>query len=124
VISFNKSPKVVNRSWGAIEVEGFPIFKDVKLFPGGCVEWNWRDTGTEHSTGIQYTDVEDLIDNGSKVIILSRGVLGRLKIQKGLVNKLESDGFAVHVLKTKEAIKFYNNLSKSELVGALIHTTC
>ncbi|MFC1593675.1 MTH938/NDUFAF3 family protein [Candidatus Neomarinimicrobiota bacterium] len=115
---------MVNRSWGAIEVEGFPIFKDVKLFPGGCIEWNWRDTGTEHSPGIQYTDVEELIDNGSKVIILSRGVLGRLKVQKGLVNKLESDGFIVHILKTKEAIKLYNELLNTEKVGALIHTTC
>ncbi|MFC1527669.1 MTH938/NDUFAF3 family protein [Candidatus Neomarinimicrobiota bacterium] len=100
------------------------MFKDVKLFPGGCIEWNWRDTGTEHSPGIQYTDVEELIDNGSKVIILSRGVLGRLKVQKGLVNKLESDGFIVHILKTKEAIKLYNELLNTEKVGALIHTTC
>ena len=124
MITIKKSPKVIERSWGTIEVEGFPIFKDVKLFPGGCKEWNWRDTGTEHSPGIQYSDVKELIDNGSKIVILSRGVLGRLKIRKGLINKLESEGFAVHALKTKEAIKLYNDLSKSELVGALIHTTC
>ncbi len=119
-----KSPKIVNLSWGKIEVEGFNTFKDVKLFPGGCREWNWQETGTSHSPGIQFSDVQELLDNDAKVVILSGGVLGRLKVQKEVVEKLESNGFTVHILKTKEAIKLYNDLSKSEPVGALIHTTC
>jgi hypothetical protein len=119
-----KSPKIVNLLWGKIEVEGFNTFKDVKLFPGGCREWNWQETGTSHSPGIQFSDVQELLDNDAKVVILSRGVLGRLKVQKEVVEKLESNGFTVHILKTKEAIKLYNDLSKSEPVGALIHTTC
>jgi hypothetical protein len=119
-----KSPKIVNLSWGKIEVEGFNTFKDVKLFPGGCREWNWQETGTNHSPGIQFSDVQELLDNNVKTVILSRGVLGRLKVQKEVVEKLESNGFTVHILKTKEAIKLYNDLSISEAVGALIHTTC
>lgn len=110
--------------WGKIEVEGFPSFKDVKLFPGSARVWNWQETGTEHFPGIQYSDVQELLDNNAKVVILSRGVLGRLKIQIGLTEKLESKGIIVHILKTKEAVKLYNDLSKSEKVGALIHTTC
>ncbi len=118
------SPRVTKLSWGKIEIDGNLVFKDVKLFPGGCRKWNWRETGTSHSPGIQYSDVQELIDNGAKIVILSRGVLGRLKVQKEVVEKLESDGFIVHVLKTKEAVKLYNDLSNSEAVGALIHTTC
>lgn len=118
------SPKITKLSWGKIEIDGNQKFKDVKLFPGGCREWNWRETGTEHSPGIQYSDVQELLDNGAKIIILARGVLGRLKVQKGVIEKLESNGFTVHVLKTKEAVKLYNELLKTEKVGALIHTTC
>ena len=118
------SPIITKLSWGKIEIDGNQVFKDVKLFPGGCREWNWQETGTSHSPGIQFSDVQELLDTGAKIIILSRGVLGRLKVQKEVVEKLESNGFTVHVLKTKEAVKLYNELLKTEKVGALIHTTC
>lgn len=118
------SPKITKLSWGKIEIDGNQVFKDVKLFPGGCREWNWQETGTSHSPGIQFSDVQELLDNGAKIIILSRGVLGRLKVQKEVVEKLESEGIIIHILKTREAVNLYNDLSKSEPVGALIHTTC
>ena len=118
------SPGIKKLSWGNIEIDGNQIFKDVKLFPGGCREWNWQETGTNHSPGIQLSDVQELLDNGAKVVILSRGVLGRLKVQKEVIEKLESEGIIVRILQTKEAVKLYNDLSKSEAVGALIHTTC
>ena len=105
-------------------MDGNQVFKDVKLFPGGCRKWNWRDTGTEHSPGIQYSDVQELLDNGANTVILSRGVLGRLKVSKELIDKLVSDGIIVHILKTNKAVKLYNELLKTEKVGALIHTTC
>lgn len=118
------TPEITKISWGKIEIDGNISFKDVKLYPGGCREWNWLETGTEHSPGIQYSDVQELLDNGAKVIILSRGVLGRLKVQEEVVEKLELEGIIAHILKTKEAVKLYNKLSRTEKVGALIHTTC
>lgn len=124
MINIKKSPKITKLSWGKIEIDGNQVFKDIKLYPGGCREWKWQETGTEHSPGIQYSDVQKLLDYGAKVIILSRGVLGRLKVQEEVVEKLESAGIIVHILKTKEAVKLYNELLKTEKVGALIHTTC
>ena len=118
------SPKITKLSWGKIEMDGNQVFNDVKLFPGGCRKWNWKDTGTEHSPGIQYSDVQELLDNGANTVILSRGVLGRLKVSKELIDKLVSDGIIVHILKTNKAVKLYNELLKTEKVGALIHTTC
>ena len=118
------SPKITKLSWGKIEIDGNKVFKDVKLFPGGCREWNWQETDTQHSPGIQFFDVQELLDNGAEIVVLSRGVLGRLKVQKEIVAKLESESIVVYILKTKEAVKLYNDLSKTEKVGALIHTTC
>jgi hypothetical protein len=48
--------------------------KDFKLYPGGGRVWDWRETNTEHVPGIQPADVQELIDNGSKVVVLSRGI--------------------------------------------------
>ena len=93
------SPKITKLSWGKIEIDGNQIFKDVKLFPGGCRKWNWMETGTEHSPGIQYSDVQELLDNGAEIVILSRGVFGRLKVSKELIDKLVSDGITIHILK-------------------------
>ena len=120
----NACPKIINLSWGSIEIENHGIFKDVKLSPNSAKEWNWQETGTKHSSGIQYSDVEELLTDQIEVVILSKGVLGRLKVTKGLVKQLESKKLEVHVHKTKKAVTLYNKLIKTHKVGALIHTTC
>ncbi|MFU8773682.1 MAG: Mth938-like domain-containing protein, partial [Anaerolineales bacterium] len=99
-------------------------FKDVKLYPGGCREWDWRETGTDHKPGIQPADVEELLEKGSQIIVLSRGVYGRLKVAPDTLDYLRDRGIKVEVFKTPQAVKHYNQLSESENVGALIHSTC
>lgn len=119
------SPRIINIAWGQLTVDGQATpFKDAKLFPGGAREWDWSETGTNHEAGIQPADVEELIDHGARVIVLSQGVIGRLKVSPATLENLKSRGIAVHVLKTEQAVKKYNQLCKSEAVGALIHSTC
>jgi hypothetical protein len=119
-----KSPQITRISWGRIEVEGGRTFKDAKLFPGGCRSWNWNETGTGHSPGIQPADVMELLDHGCSEVILSRGVLGRLMVQPATISLLEERQVKVHVLRTREAVQLYNKLCLSQPVGALIHSTC
>jgi hypothetical protein len=57
-----------------MEVEGVGCGKDFKLYPGGGRAWDWRETKTEHVPGIQPADVQELLDKGSKVVVLSRGM--------------------------------------------------
>jgi hypothetical protein len=40
------------------------------------------------------------------------------------LQELEVRNVPVHVKQTEEAVRLYNELSKSERVGALIHSTC
>ena len=119
-----QSPAIIKYSWGEIIVEGFPPFKDVKLFPGGARNWDWRETGTGHANGIQPSDVEELIEHGARVIILSRGVLGRLRVDDRVIQNLRDRGMVVYCHRTAKAIALYNQLRKTESVGALIHSTC
>ncbi len=119
------SPRIIDYSWGRIKIQGYEReFKDVKLFPGGAREWNWNETGTGHHNGIQPEDFEELIDNGSEIIIISKGMLNRLRLSKKAEELLQSWNIVYFYLNTKKAIEKYNSLIPGKYVGALIHTTC
>lgn len=126
-VAVSQSPKIVSHSWGRLVVEGEGgqvEYKDAKLFPGGSRRWDWRETGTEHSPGVQVADAQELLEHGARVIVLSQGVLGRLQVPRQTVAALEARGVRVFVLRTAEAVELYNRLRQTEAVGALIHTTC
>jgi hypothetical protein len=106
-------------------VEGYDTpFRDVKLFPGGAREWDWRETGTHHSPGIQPADVRELLEHGAAVIVLSSGFQERLGVSRDTLLMLEKAEITTVLLPTEEAVAHYNALRESEAVGALIHTTC
>lgn len=120
-----RSPQVTHFSWGRLNIEGYEkSFKDAKLFPGGAREWDWNETGTRHVPGIQPTDVLELLEHGATVVVLSKGVLHRLRTCPETLQMLRERGIPAHVLPTEAAIKLYNELSHIEPVGALIHSTC
>jgi hypothetical protein len=119
------SPRVTRVSWGRLEVEGQrTAFKDAKLFPGGSRAWDWRETGTDHVPGIQPADVEELLDHGATVVVLSRGMLGRLRVAPETLRLLQERGIAAHVLRTKAAVQLYNDLTSRAPVAGLLHSTC
>ena len=121
----DRSPQIAHVSWGRLEVEGrTERYKDAKLFPGGSREWNWRETGTEHVPGIQPADVQELLDHGAKVVVLSRGMAECLRVPGETLNFLKERRIEAHVLPTTEAAELYNRLAKEEPVGGLFHTTC
>jgi hypothetical protein len=120
-----RSPRIEDLSWGRLAVQDqAQQYKDAKLFPGGSREWDWAETGTNHSPGIQPADVEELLEHGADVVVLSRGMLDRLKTCPQTLAFLKEREIEVHVLPTKEAAELYNRLCASRQIGALIHTTC
>ena len=123
--SSNRSPRINHVSWGRLEVEGeAEPYKDAKLFPGGSRQWNWRETGTSHRPGIQIADVQELLDHGAKVVVLSRGMAECLHVPRETLDFLTERQIAVLVLPTMEAAALYNKLAKTEAFGGLLHTTC
>lgn len=118
------SPRITHVSWGKLEIDDGRMFKDAKLYPGGGREWNWRETGTEHDPGIQPADVEELLDHGATVVVLSKGMMERLRVQPETIRMLEERGVTAHVLPTKEAVREYNALREEKPVGGLFHSTC
>lgn len=119
------SPAILHHAWGRLEVEGHSMFRDAKLFPGGAREWDWRETGTRHSPGIQRADVAELLERGASTIVLSRGVQLQLQVPADVVQWLAQQGIRVHVLQTDLAVATYNELARANVtVGALVHSTC
>jgi hypothetical protein len=119
------SPKILSAKWGSMEVENIGKGKDFKLWPGGGRSWDWSEHGTGHSQGIQPGDCEELIHKGCRIVVLSRGVLYRLKVSEETLAYLNKNGVEVVVEETKKAVKTYNALAaQGKAVGGLFHSTC
>lgn len=119
-----ESPHIETISWGQMQVTGLGKGKDYKLWPGGGRPWDWTETGTHHHPGIQPADVEELLDHGSQVVILSRGMLKMLHTMPATRAMLKRTGVQVYVEETKKAVERYNKLAGSQPVGGLFHSTC
>lgn len=120
-----KSPSITHLSWGKMEVEGQPqSFKDAKCYPGGARAWDWNETGTRHTPGIQPADVEELLEHGAEEIVLSKGINERLQVKNETLQMLEERDVPVHVLQTEQAVDRYNELAETTPVGGLFHSTC
>jgi hypothetical protein len=119
------SPFIQKVEWGLIVVSGLGRFRDVKLYPGGGCEWDWSKTNTHHDPGIQVADVEELLSSGAGYVVLSRGMLGKLKTEESTIEYLKSKGINIYINKTNEAVTIYNKLvQEGKTVGGLFHTTC
>jgi hypothetical protein len=119
-----RPPRIVQISWGRMQVEGLGVGKDFKLYPGGGRAWDWAETGTRHSPGIQPADVEELVARGATTVVLSQGMNKQLHVHPDTRRYLEQRSVTVHVAETREAVKIYNGLAEGALVAGLFHSTC
>lgn len=120
-----QSPQITHISWGRMIIDGVGAGKDLKLWPGGGREWDWNETGTHHVPGIQPADVEELLEHGCRIVVLSRGMWQRLRTCPETLALLDRRDVAAHVAETNEAAAIYNELAKrGDRVGGLFHSTC
>lgn len=118
------SPQITSLSWGSIETED-GSYRDAKCWPGGSRGWDWTETGTSHTPGVQVADVREVVDHGAEVVVLSRGQNRRLRVKEETLDWLDAQGVDVEVLETSEAVARYNELAEEgEAVGGLFHSTC
>ncbi|MFG3340743.1 Mth938-like domain-containing protein [Glycomyces sp. NPDC048151] len=118
------SPKILSIAWGRMEIEDLGVGKDFMLHPGGGKAWDWRESGTEHSPGIQPSDVRYLIDRGAETIVLSLGMERRLQIDPATIALLERLHVGYQAAETPEAVALYNRAADTGSVGGLFHSTC
>jgi hypothetical protein len=120
-----ESPVITKCEWGQIAVKGLGEFKDVKLWPGGGRAWDWSETDTHHCPGTQMADVQELLDNGAEVLVLSRGALWKLHISLDLFDTIIDKQIPVYIGETNQAVDVYNEWALDGVkVGGLFHSTC
>jgi hypothetical protein len=124
LLDLHRSPRILGVSWGRMEVEELGVAKDFKLFPGGGRLWDWSLTGTLHEPGVQRSDVDDLINYGSTVVVFGTGLEQRLQVPPSTIDYLEARSIQVHVAQTRDAVRLYNELVETHQVGGLFHSTC
>ena len=119
---------ITDLSWGNMEVSiaGEKLhFKDCKVWPGGALAWDWGETDTHHSPGIQPTDIEEILEKDVEAVVLAQGQLGRLGVSPEVETFLRERGVDYHIEKTKKAVTLFNELvQKGKRVGGLFHSTC
>jgi len=122
---FPVSPRINRISWGEMKIEGLGTGRDFKLYPGGGRPWDWKETNTHHVPGIQPKDVQELLDKGSKIVILTRGMKLALETCPETIELLRSREIEFYIRETKKAVELYNKLvDEKKAVGGLFHSTC
>ena len=102
-----QSPRVTHISWGCMEVAAVGRGRDFKLYPGGGRKWDWTETGTHHVPGIQPADVEELLDHGSEVVILTRGMELALQTCPETLQMLRELPYDWRSYDPEDALRFY-----------------
>ena len=119
------SPRIISIKWGRMDIENIGVGRDFKLWPGGGRPWDWNETGTSHAPGIQPADIDELLVNGSEVLVFSRGMNLSLGISQEAVDYLRDRYMEYYFEETKAAVKIYNRLAEEgKAVGGLFHSTC
>jgi len=119
------SPRILSSGWGKMEIENIGRSKDFKLWPGGGRAWDWAEHGTGHGRGIQQGDIEELMANGCRVVVLTTGRMKRLKVPQSIIDTLNAHSIKVVVAETAKAIQLYNEYAEKGIaVGGLFHSTC
>ncbi|XP_067910008.1 mth938 domain-containing protein-like [Heterodontus francisci] len=120
------SPSIASLRWGEMKVEGSDtLYKDCKVWPGGNRAWDWRETGTRHTPGVQPADINEIIDKGIQTLVIGRGMDEALQVPEATLSFIRSKGVDAVVLQTEKAVQQYNKLVKEGVaVGGIFHSTC
>ena len=117
------SQQISNLKWGEITVNG-KTYKDIKIWPNMVKSWDWSETGTSHTPGIQVGDFLEFIDKVD-YLVLSRGMDMRLGVSSDVIKYMTNKKIVLIMAETKQAVETYNLLARSGLkVGGLFHSTC
>ena len=115
-------------SWGRMEVrvnDQTLTFKDCKVWPGGAKEWDWSLTGPRHQPGIQPADIEEILEQGVEVMVLTRGRQLMLHTCPETEQMLRAKGIEYHIEETKQAVALFNTfMQQGKRVGGIFHSTC
>ena len=107
--------------FGLIVINGKTYSSDVIVLPNSVIDDWWRLEGHR----LQIPDVRDYLLEDIDAVVVGTGYDGMMRVDDEVINAFRKEGKEVHVLRSREAVRKYNELVKSgKKVMLLIHLTC
>lgn len=114
------TPIIGSYSFGQIEIDGERYRHDVIIYPERVhPEW-WREQG--HSLSV--IDLEEIFGEQADVLIVGQGAYQRMQVPPKTRERIEQEGFELHVMGTAEAVDLYNSYRDKSRVIAALHLSC
>ncbi|MCD6324338.1 MAG: Mth938-like domain-containing protein [Desulfurococcales archaeon] len=114
-------PLIDGYDFGRLEIGGEVITQDVVITPQRVVKGWWRLEGHR----LQIPDVRDFLAEDVDAVVVGTGYDGMMRVDDDVVDAFRRRGREVFVLRSREAVKKYNELVRAgRKVLLLIHLTC
>jgi hypothetical protein len=110
--------RIEHYEFGRIVVDGQEERCDLIMLPNRVVRNWWRREGH----GLVLEDLEEVMSDLPEHLVVGTGAHGRLRPDRGTVERLEERGVRVESLPTGQAVR-YGELDPSRTAAAL-HLTC
>ncbi len=113
-------PEIQKFRFGRIVIDNVVYNRDVIIFPDRVrSDWRRRDG---HKLALE--DLVEVLEGEPDVVILGRGVFGRMKVSDDIRECITKRGIELIVLRTEAASKAYNELRERRRVIAALHLSC
>ncbi len=107
--------------FGLIVIDGKTYSSDVIVLPNRVIGDWWRLEGHR----LQVPDVRDYLLEDADAVVVGTGYDGMMRVDDEVINAFRKGGKEVYVLRSREAVRKYNELVESgKKVMLLIHLTC
>lgn len=118
-------PSIDSTAFGSITIEGETLKKDVVIRLNGKIKKRKKKLskalyGTSHI--ISLDEARHVYQDGARRLIVGTGHFGMVKLSDEAANYLEQNECQVDLLRTKKAVKAWNQAEGD--VIALFHITC
>ncbi len=113
-------PEIQSYRFGNINIDGENYKKDVIIFPDRVRSDWWRERGHK----LAPEDLREVFLNDADVLIVGQGAYSRMRVPEDTRERIEDEGFELHVMGTKDAVEMYNQRRDLERVVAALHLTC
>ncbi|MBC7194717.1 MAG: hypothetical protein H5U37_03590 [Caldisericia bacterium] len=111
--------KIEYYEFGKLIIDGKKFTSDLIILGDKIIENWWREEG--HL--LQIHDIYEVFEFKPDVLIIGTGASGLMRVKDDLIEKLKEEGIEYYILKTKEAVKKFNEMENKK-VAALFHLTC
>jgi hypothetical protein len=111
--------KIEHYEFGKLVIDGKIFTSDLIILGDKIIENWWREEG--HL--LQIHDIFEVLEFKPEILIIGTGANGLMKVSENLTNKLKVEKIEFFILKTKEAVKKFNEIGNKK-VAAIFHLTC